>query len=506
MSLHRSPRLRAPASGSSLRVGRVSAACAVLLTAATAASARPSDPPLIDAVRRGDAAAVRTLIAGQADIDAAQGDGVTALFWAVHRDDHAITDLLLRAGAQVNVADDTAATPLYVACTNGSARLVRTLLDAGADPNATLLHGETVLMHCARTGDPATVRALVAAGAAVDAREGAHDQTALMWAAAEAHPAAVAALIEAGADVGARSRAYLQTVTAAGAQRPEGAYNLLRGGSTPLHFAARSGDAESARRLLAAGADPDATLADGMNAITLAAYSGHGGVGAVLLDHGADPNGAATGYAALHAAVLRGDEALVQALLARGADPDARLMRGTPIRRQTADLSLRASQIGATPYLLAAEFLEADIMRALVAGGADAGLVMPDGTTALMLAAGLTARTTRNRRGVGLGEGGTVEDEALAVEAVRAALEPGAHVNARNLEGETALHGAAGMGYDDVIRLLVVEGALVDVETTGGVTPLALASRAGERRGATSFESRQHPSTVALLRRLGATR
>src|SRR5205814_3269369 len=131
-----------------------------------------------------------------------------------------------------------------------------------------------------------------------------------MWAAAEKHPEAVRLLLEAGADVRARSRTYAQIVTSEATQRAgreELNYTVLRGGSTPLLFGAGSGDAESVRLLLAAGADVDDTLPNGTSALVLAAQSGHATAAKLLLDRGADANSAAVGYTALHAAVLRND-------------------------------------------------------------------------------------------------------------------------------------------------------------------------------------------------------
>ena len=274
--------------------------------------------------------------------------------------------------AAVNVANDLGVTPLYLACTNRSVVTVEKLLAAEADPNAKLLNGETVLMNCARTGNGPSVSALIAAGANVNVKEPEHDQTALMWAAAEKHPEVVRLLLEAGADIRARSRIYAQTVTSEVTQRAgreELNYTVLRGGSTALLFAARSGDVESVRLLLAAGADVNDTLPTGMSALVLAAHSGHRLLAGLLLEKGADPNAAAVGYTALHAAVLRGDLNVVNDLLSHGANPNAQITKGTPLRRNSQDFNLPAALIGATPYWLAAKFLEAEIMRALLAGG-----------------------------------------------------------------------------------------------------------------------------------------
>src|SRR5262249_7822093 len=227
-----------------------------LMAVASLGFAAGDDVRLIQAIKSRDAAAVRALLKAHADVNATQGDGATALHWAVHYDDLETVDLLLRAGSRVNPVNDLGVTPLYLACTNRNAAIVEKLLLAEADPNAKLLNGETVLMNCARTGNAAAVKALIAAGASVNAKEPEHDQTALMWAAAEKHPEAVKILLDAGADFRARSRTYTQIVTSEVTQRAgreELNYTVLRGGSTSLLFAARSGDVESARALLAAG-------------------------------------------------------------------------------------------------------------------------------------------------------------------------------------------------------------------------------------------------------------
>src|SRR4029077_9252821 len=255
-----------------------------------------------------------------------------------------------------------------------------------------LPNGETVLMTCARAGEAKAVRALLRHGADVNAKERAHQQTALMWAAAERHPDVVELLIEARADIRTRSLVYAQTVVGEQTQRAgreELNYTVPRGGATPLLFAVRTGDVESARLLLKAGADANDSQPDGVGALVLAAHSGNGGVAALLLEHGADPNALGSGYTALHAAILRSDVNLVKALLARGANPNLRMTKGTPMRRDTTDWNLPAALVGSTPYMLAARFLEPDIMRVLVAGGADPALTMPDGADAVMLAAGM---------------------------------------------------------------------------------------------------------------------
>jgi len=500
---------------------RRTAAVGAFVLAASAAGAATVDLRLIDAARNRDVEAVRALLrqpSPKIDVNAAEGDGSTALHWAAHRDDLAIADLLIRAGARVNAATDLGATALHLACTNRSAAMVERLLAANANPNAALLEGETVLMTCARAGDARAVKALIARGAEVGAKERAHGQNALMWAAAERHPDVVRALIEAHADVRARSRVYPQTVVGEQTQRAgreELNYTVLRGGATPLLFAARVGDAESARLLLEAGADANDAQPDGVSALVLAAHSGHGEVGALLLDAGADPNALGGGYTALHAAVLRSDLKLVRSLLAHGADPNVRMTKGTPMRRDTTDWNLPKTLIGSTPYLLAAKFLEPEILQALAAGGADRSATMPDGADALMLATGMGSSRTASRRGIETIDFGKVEPESRVRETVSAVLALGGRVTAANQNGDTALHVAAALGYDSVVQMLVDRGAAVGAKNRRGVTPVVAAmfgSTAGARGSAApagadslGFEppvELAHPTTVALLKKI----
>jgi ankyrin len=508
-----------------LNLTRVAGGCCFLAVAAMfsfAATAATTDERLIQAVRNKDIQSVRALLKERADVNAPQGDGATALHWAAHLDDLTIADLLIRAGARVNASDDDGTTPLHLACTNRSAPMVERLLAAGANANARLVNGETVLMTCARAGDAKAVKALLVHGADVNAKETAHDQTALMWAAAQGHPDVVQTLVEARADIRARARTYPQTVVGEQTQRAgreELNYTVLRGGSTPVLFTARDGDVESARILLAAGADPNDALPDGTSALVLAAHSGHGDVAALLLDKGADPNAFGTGYAALHAAVLRSDVSLVKALLAHKATPDIRMTKGTPVRRDTTDFNLPATLIGSTPYLLAARFLEPEIMRALAAAGADVKLTMQNGATALMLASGIGSSRNESRRGIAVIDFGKVEPESRVLEAVAAAVSLGADVNAANQAGDTALHSAAAQGYDTVVQFLADHGAQLNVKNKRGLTPLAAllappargrgaaaaaAANGADLTGIDAPSETAHQSTVALLRKLGA--
>jgi ankyrin repeat protein len=490
---------------------RVASGAILIAVALVVGADAAGDLRLIEAVRAKNAERIRVLITERVDVNARQGDQATALHWAAHLDDGPTVDLLLRAGAKADVADDTGATPLYLACVNGNADIVTRLLDAGANAKTSLLSGETALMTCARGGSAAAVRALLHRGAAVNinARESSHNQTALMWAAAQSHPDVVAALLEGGADVRARSREYTQTVTSEVTQRAgreELNYTVPRGGSTALLFAARSGDAESVRLLVDAGADVNDALPDGSSALIVAAHSGHTRAAAILLDKGANANADAVGYTALHAAVLKSDLALVKALLAHGANPNAPITRGTPVLRNSQAFELPKTLIGATPYLLAAKFLEVDIMRALAAGGADTRMRMKDGATPLMAAAGMgivapaqDEKRGTDRRGLAILDGGIVEPESRVLDAINAALTLGSDIDATNPSGETALHVASAQGYDTVVSLLVAHGANLNARNARGLTPLGALVARKSPSGASKTSS-----TIELLRKLGA--
>jgi ankyrin repeat protein len=489
---------------------------ATFLVASTfdAASAA-GDGRLVQAVRERNLQSVRALIKQRLDVNAAQGDGSTPVHWAARVDDVQIADALIRAGARANTANSNGMTPLHLACMNRSDVMVDRLLAAGADANAVTLNGEAVLMTCARTGNAKAVKALLVHGARPNATESAHNQTALMWAAAQNHPDVVRLLIEAGGDLRARSRIYPVNVVGEDTQRAgreELTYTVLAGGMTPLLFAARAGDTESARLMIAAGADPNDRLPDGTSALVLAAYSNRTATAALLLEKGADPNDMSTGFTALHAAVLRSDATLVKALLAHGAKPDVRIIKGTPKRRDGEDYNLQAPVIGATPFLLAARFLEADILRALKAGGADLTATMPDGNTPLLLAAGAGSSPSANRRGIRAVDFGKIEPESQALETVTALLSLGADVNVTNRAGDTAVHSAAAMGYNTVIEALVDRGADVNAKNKRGLTPLGALLNGGRGRGRGAaaadaggdpYESPSNASTVALLRKLG---
>ena len=161
-----------------------------------------SDTPVADAAQRGDLDAVRALLRDGADVNAAQGDGMTALHWAAQHDDDELVDVLLYAGARVDSGTRIGHyTPLHLAARAAGTTVVEMLLDAGSDPNAATTNSGAAPLHlAAATGDPGVVATLADGGADVNGREGAWGQTPLIFAAANNRVVAMDVLLKAGAD------------------------------------------------------------------------------------------------------------------------------------------------------------------------------------------------------------------------------------------------------------------------------------------------------------------
>jgi len=310
-----------------------------------------ADTRLVDAAREGDRTAVRTLLKQKADVNAASGDGTTALHWAATANDIEMARALLAAGANVKAQSRIGAvTPLFMACRNGSAAMIELLLRAGADAKAPDAVGTTPLMMAAASGSVEAVQILIDRGADVNAKESAHGQTALMFAAALDRGPAIRALIAHGANpeiattvsplgcgsifnkngcefddagnpindekpapkgdkpAGEKPAKEAADVSVPDTEAPpvsvggKGNANAkqqfsrrlgatLMGGQTALLFAARDGQTEAAKALLEAGANVNnAGTGDKMSPLVMAISNGHYDLAKFLLDHGADPN------------------------------------------------------------------------------------------------------------------------------------------------------------------------------------------------------------------------
>ena len=434
----------------------VSAVVAAVFLAGAGVAATAVDLPLIDAVRAGDLARGRTLLADGVDVNTSDGDGTTALHWAALNDDVDTAKVLIEAGAGVETANRFDATPLALAAENGSTAFIELLLGAGADPDAATPEGETALMTVSRTGRTDAVKILLGRGADPNRAEGWRGQTALMWASAENNLAAAEALLAGGANVHARSS----------------------GGFSPLMFAVRAGYRDMTRLLVEAGASPEETLFDGTSALVLATKNGHYELGAYLLDAGADPNADDQGWTALHEIkwtrrpnlgfnnpppIVTGsmtDLKFARKLAAHGADLNARMTKEPNNRYRNV-----LNRIGSTPFLLAAKAADVEMMRLLVELGADPLLPNEDGTTPLMVAAGVGIWA--------VGESPGTNEEAL--EAVKYALDLGGDVTTIDDNGDTALHGAIIRGSEPLVRFLLDDGADIEATNEKGWTPYRIA-------------------------------
>jgi ankyrin repeat protein len=452
----------------------------MLVFSAPPAVAADGEPAIVAAAKAGDLARIRALLREKVDVNQPEADGTTALQWAVHRNDRQAIELLLGAGAAADAANRYGVFPLHLAAVNGSAPVIERLIRAGANPNGALPEGETALMTATRSGNVAAVKMLLAHRADANAREAWKGQTALMWAAVDNHADAARALIEGGADVNAASAG---------------------GVFTPFLFAVRGGHIEVARVLLDAGVDVNGALPDGTSALTLAVMNAHYQLAAMLLDRGADAKSDTQGWTALHqiawtrrpnygynlpGAVPTGSVDaldLARKLVQQGAAVNA------PQTKEPRDGNRNMlNRIGATPFLLASKAVDLPLMRTLLDLGADPALPNVDGTTPLMVAAGVGIWAP--------GESPGTEEEALA--AVQLLLEVGGgRVTDIDKNGNTALHGAVlRAGSIPLVKLLVSRGAKLDVKNTKGWTPLTIAD--GVEYTPDIFK--RYPETAAVLR------
>lgn len=547
---------------------------------------------MADAAMRGEAEAVKALLQQGADVNAAQGDGMTALHWAARRGDLETTRMLLYAGGNLRATTRLGGyTPLLLASQEGHARVIATLITAGADAKSATAAGATALMLAAGAGPADAVKTLLDAGADVDATEPVRQQTALMFAAAANRVEAIRLLIAAGASVKASTTVvdlkpqtnpdeeeFLRAQAQGAAPRPAGANARVegapaqtagrggrggrgaggpdvagltrqfrfaelvsaQGGLAPLHFAIRQGFQAAATVLLDSGADVNHTTGDGTSPLLLAIINGHFDLATQLLDKGADPrrasdNGVTPLYAVLnvqwapktlypqpraYTQQVLSHLDMMRALLDRGVDVNARLKRKVWYSGYNFDLS-GVDEIGATPFWRAAYASDVDAMRLLVAHGADPNIptIKPAGRPRTGDAgaregvsdiSGLPAVPTGGfgvpplhaASGVGYGEGYAANSHRNApagwMPAIRYLVEAlNADVNAKDHDGNTALHHAAARGDNEVIKYLVAKGADVKAVNRAGETTVDMANGPVQR-------IQPFPETIALLEQLGA--
>jgi ankyrin repeat protein len=469
--------------------------------------------PLVVAARANDAETVRSLLAATPapDVNQRTADGTTALHWAVYHDDADLVDRLIGAGADVKAVNDYGATAMSEAAVVGNVKVLNKLLTSGADAESANSDGQTALMVIARTSNIEAAKLLIGHRAKVNAREQWRGQTPLMWAAAEGQPEMVRLLVKHGADVNSRSNVneWERQVTAEPRMqaRPSG-------GFTPLLYAARRGCTECAQILIKAGADKNLADPDGVTPLLLATLNFSFDVAALLVQQGADVNKwDAWGRSALYAAVDlntlpmggRADRPsldktsslkLVEMLLDAGANPNLQLKLFPPYRSLRDDRGADTLLgVGTTPLIRAAKAGDIAVMKLLIARGANVDLPTAAGITPLMAAAGNSSGSLDTR--------GRYKTESQAVEAVELLVKSGANVNARDRSGQTALHGAATWGWNNLVRTLVASKIDLVAKDAQGRTAADIAKGSATSSGRSS--SQPHPETEALLRQLMAS-
>ena len=542
--------------------------------------------PIADAAQLGDRDGVRSLLKQAADVNAAQGDGMTALHWAAMTNDGDLARTLLYAGANVRAMTRIGSyTPLVLAARNGSAAVMEPLIAAGADANTKTANGTTVLMLAAASGNVDAVTLLLDKGADINTTEPVQNLNAAMFAAASNRAPVVALLAKRGADLTATSkvidlfsldRQKMGDVLFGNPQPPppaggragneppqaqqgrnfpggrglQGKAGIERqfqlnelvyahGGMTPLLLAARQGYAETVGALLDAGVDVNQVSAgDKSSALLVATINGQFDLAKALLYRGADPNlaaenGAAPLYAALNCewapkslypqprAYLNQTVSyldLMGALLDQGANPDARLRKKVWYSGYSFDLS-GVDEIGATPFWRAAYASDVAAMKLLVERGADPNIPSMKGAGRPRTADVDREVTDVSKQppvpvggpgvpplvaaaGSGYGEGFAANSHRFAPAGMLAAVrylieELHVDVNARDHEGNTALHNAAARGDVEMIKYLVSKGADVKAVNREGKTTADMANGPVQR-------IQPWPEALALLESLGA--
>jgi len=427
--------------------------------------AAASDTRVADAAMKGDKDAIRSLIRQAADVNSAQGDGMTALHWAAMHGDAELAQVLLYAGASLRATTRLGGyTPLFIAAKSGHVPVIDVLLKAGAEAKVAAVDGLTPLMMAASSGNPDAVEMLVKHGADVNAKESDSGQTALSFAAAFNRPAAIRALLQHGANIDVASKVQ-QPPPPPPPQRGQG---QGQGGQAPAN--GQRGAPPATTGAPAATTAPGAQPAPSATANDPAAAAAQNNGSDASAKGGGNPKG---GLTPLMYAARDGSFDAIQTLVDSGANLNA----------LSADKS--------TALLLATINGHFDIARFLVDHGADVNIASMDGAMPLY---GVV--NTQWARKSFHPQPTTKSEKTSYLDLMKAMLEQGADPNARlakelwyseynfSLEsasqiGTTAFWKCAEVGDIDGMRLLVEHGADPNIASRDGVTPLLIASGAG---------------------------
>ena len=488
-----------------VRVVRLSVALlsvAVLLVTIVHAG---GDSQVTKAVKSGDLAALRKLIAARVDVNAPSGDKSTPLLWAAYNSDIEIAKALIAAGAKPDIANDYGVTPLLQASRTGDAAMMEILLKAGADPKRTHTEGETSLMAASKTGSVPAVRLLLDRGVDVNAADKFQQQTALMWAASEGQGDVVDLLLKAGAD--ANRKAYVNTLT----ERKNA--DFPTGGFTALMWAARNGHDDTVRRLAKGNADLNLKNGDGASATMVAIYNDRYDTAAILVELGADVNDGSlytavemrestTDQFAFDGSRLRPNHPnkltaldLIKVLLERGADPNKEF------KGQFHSTSMpNSDRFDNSAFFRAATTCDVEALKLLVAHGADINKVPvapppPEGAPPAAGGRGrgnanagrpATMLTMTGGRGPQMTGGpGYLRDGSpipyrekgsrKPADAFAVLLKAGADPNAKGSDGNSLLHQVAQARNLDMIRALADARVNFNQPNNDGLTALDVA-------------------------------
>jgi ankyrin repeat protein len=504
------------------------------------------------AAQRDDVETARLLIAAGANVKAQTEQGaITPLFMACTNGNAAMIELLVKAGADVNAPKTNGTTPLMLAAASGSVPAVKALIDHGAkvDTKETV-RDQTALMFAAALGRADVVSYLAKNGASLNVLTKVTKVTRVRFdqdgnvvedrptaAAAKAAPKSEAEIDKAEAEAKAKADAEaLKRATVAAEsdldmlarsmQLKSASYQFAKGkekagdvafraprrvgpeftgGMSALLYAAREGHADTVKALVEAGADVNVVAeGDKFSPMVMALVSGHLDIAKYLLEHGADPNKQSlSGMTALYATVdvqwapkvwypqpIIDQEKtkyldLMEELLKKGAKPDLAIAEKPWYRSYTNDYTW-IDPAGATAFWRAAQSSDVDAMKLLVKYGANPKIATTGGDTPLHAAAGI-------------GWAGNWSQNAPRplTDAVKYAVELGNDVNATDKLGYTALHGAAYLGDNDMVKYLASQHAKIDAKSKQGDYPADMAN------GPTRF-GQPHPATAELLESLGS--